>query len=248
VTAGTTLVFTVAHNGFAYAYRSCLASQREYAERFGYRYVAVTRPWRHSDAALSAWLKVPLTLNALRSGYGRVLFVDADCRITRRAPPLDGLAELEPAVLMALGRSGRLNSGVMFARGDGSGIAFFERVLESVTESIGEEDRARLKYENGNIIRCARTVGGVGELDARWNNTEHPELDDFVRHYTGPMRAQHTPPPGAELLRRLRSRLLGSPTAGPQPAARSSAFEQSLQRLAIEVSRRYPALTSGSES
>ena len=236
-----TLVFSIAHNGYGYVYRPCLASQRAYCGRNGYAHVSVTRPLRVSDPALSAWLKVPLLLGALRGGYDMVMFLDADCRITEKAPPLQDLASAGP-VQMARGWSGRFNSGVIVARRDDAALAFLEAVMHSISEDIPDADREWLRYENGNIIHCARTTGGVADLDVRWNNSRDPEADDFVRHYTGPMRYEYVPPRYAPHVQRLIERKV-SPS-GQQPVRRSTAFRSQLEELAARSIRRYPALAA----
>jgi hypothetical protein len=170
-----------------------------------------------------------------------VLFVDADCLIQPGAPPLDPLEEVETPILMALGRSGRLNSGVIFARCSDTSVAFFGEVMQSITQPIRAEDRAQLKYENGNIIHCARRLGGVGELDPKWNNTSDPELADYVRHFTGPMRPLHTPPPLASVVSSAIGRLAGRTRPGPQPESRPTDFRHQLDRLATAAVTRYRA-------
>jgi hypothetical protein len=234
------LVFSIAHNGYGLLYRPCLRAQARYAAEHGYAHVVVERPVRVTDPALSAWLKVPLLLEALRGAYDVAMFVDADCAIRRSAPPLDGfVADGEP-VNMALGRSGRFNSGVIVARRSVEAERFLGGVLDSVTEEIPPEDRARLKFENGNLIYCARTLGGVGTLDWRWNNTDPARADDHVRHFTGPMRATYVPRPAARLAQRAVAATVRTPAA--QPVMRTRAFRDAVEALARRSIARYPAL------
>lgn len=234
------IVFSIAQNGYAALYRPCLRTQAAYCHGHGYEHVTVARPLRVPDPALSAWLKVPLLLATLRGGYDVAVFIDADCRIAPATPSLDGFLATPESLHMALGRSGRHNSGVIVARGDEPGVGFLERAVASVTEEIPAEDRANLKYENGNLIWCARTLGGVGTLDARWNNSQDPELDDFVRHYTGPMRDRYRPPALAGPVLRAVRATIAQPSK--QPERRTDTFRRELDDLTQATLRRYPAL------
>ncbi|RFA22535.1 putative nucleotide-diphospho-sugar transferase [Subtercola boreus] len=246
-----TLIYTIAQNGYDTAFLSCIASQRAYAKRLGAEYVSVNKPKRIEDTALSAWLKIPLMINALESGYDWVVYIDADCEVKSTAPDFrHELADLEDDVFMALGRSGRLNSGVMMARRSDRSVAFFRRVLDSMTESIPGEDRLTLKYENGNVIFVARTSGGVAVIPSVWNNTIDPELSDNVRHYTGNLRpllkrslfreVQY------QVLKRVGARQLSKFQS--QPESRDSDFAQALKRVENASVAAFPTLTARSRS
>ncbi len=229
------LIFTVALNGYAYEFRDCLRSQREWARDRGYEYAAVTKPRRVEEVALCAWLKIPLTLEAMAAGYEHVMFIDSDARVDGRTPAIEDLGAGAHAVRMALGRSERLNSGVIYARASDAARSFFGKVLASADEQLAPEDRAHLKYENGNIIHCARHDPTVGTLPLRWNNTYDAGLDDYIRHYTGPLRPEHrrSRDPVASARRALRSRRVGA-----APVRRDPGFVgrlDALTRTAIEA-------------
>ncbi|NAZ86843.1 hypothetical protein [Kineococcus indalonis] len=236
------LVFTVALNGYASAYADCLRSQRSYARRIGARYVAVTRPFRVEQPAHAAWLKIPLLLGALRAGYAWVAFVDSDARVREDAPDFRTAIEGAGRTHMARGRSGRLNSGVIIAENGADSTRFLEELMASTTRPVPEEDRADLKYENGNVIHVARTTGLVSELPLEWNNTHQPQLADHVRHYTGPLRAEHRGSPLGQRVFALRKRLVATPTK--QPERRDGAFADELAALTARCQRRYPALVA----
>lgn len=238
----TALVFTVAQNGYAGAYADCLRSQRAYADRIGAVYVAVTRPWRVSEPALAAWLKMPLLAGALDGGYEWVAFIDSDARVREDAPDFRTVGRRPGHVHMARGHSGRLNSGVVLAqRGDAS-RRFLSTLLASITEEVPEEDRRHLKYENGNVIRVARETGLVDELPLSWNNTYDPDLHDHVRHYTGPLRSEHHRSALSERVLRFRRSLVRTPSS--QPARRDEAFRRELGALTARCRRRDPRLIS----
>lgn len=238
----TALVFTVAQNGYAGAYADCLRSQRAYADRIGATYVAVTRPWRVPQPALAAWLKMPLLAGALDGGYEWVAFIDSDARVREDAPDYRTVGGRPGHVHMARGRSGRLNSGVVFAQRGGGSRQFMSALLGSITEDVPEDDRRHLKYENGNVIRVARETGMVEELPLSWNNTHDPELHDHIRHFTGPLRAEHTRSALSERVFRFRRSLVSTPSS--QPVRRDEGFRSDLDALTVHCQRRDPRLVT----
>jgi hypothetical protein len=167
------------------------------------------------------------------------MFIDSDCEIRERAPTLEPFCR-ESGVFMALGRSGRFNSGVIAARHGKEAIRFLQASLDSLSDQIPEADRFGLKYENGNLIRCARLLGGVTELDPRWNNTSPEITDDYVRHYTGPMREKYHAPLLSRPVLRLIQTMVDAPRAAP--SRRSQSFQVALDSLAKRSSARYPTL------
>ena len=185
-----TLLFTIATNGYAGLYRVCIQSQKQYATRNGYDYVVVNRPqWilRHSGSD-SAWLKVPLILGGFNNGYDVVAFIDADCQILGKCPPLYTLFKASALIYVAHGFSGRINSGFIVSRNDEGSHRFFSDLLASAySYSLPAEDIA--PYENGYFINKGKNSPIVHILDSCWNNNHVPKSTDFVRHYTGPMRA-----------------------------------------------------------
>ena len=69
------IVFSVALNGYQWRYKSLLASQRNYAKRKGYQYVAVTQPALSLLGEEVAWLKIKLIIKAMESGYEWIMSV-----------------------------------------------------------------------------------------------------------------------------------------------------------------------------
>lgn len=242
----STLIFSIAQNGYGVGWHACLRSQATYAARLGATYAAVLRPLRVAQPALSAWLKLPLMLEALRAGHDWVAFIDADCRVQESAPDFRSIEQPGKAVYMANGRSGQLNSGVIFAKRSPAAIAFLERVMASLTGDLSERVAAvNRKYENGNVIYCARGDDSVGLLDTRWNNTFEPTLDDHFRHYTGPMQRQYQRSLGDKLAFVLVKRLLKPRVAAP-PVPDAS-FASQLEALTARCLQMYPALVRAGE-
>jgi hypothetical protein len=173
----------------------------------------------------------------LAAGFDFLAYIDADCRISSQAPDFTSLFESASRdVLMARGRSGRLNSGVILVRNTASAVTFFDQVLASVTSAITEQDRAGLKYENGNMVHVAARTEAVGELPPEWNNTYQPDLADHIRHYTGPLRDELPIPLRRRLAATAIRRTTGDPT--PAPESRDRAFAAQLAELTDLALRR----------
>jgi hypothetical protein len=238
------LVFTIAQNGYGFAYKRCIESQKQYADSIGAAFVSIAHPPRVSEAAQSAWLKIPVLLEALKSGYDSVAYIDSDCAVSADAPDfntaLTGLPD--GRIYMAQGASKRINSGVIIAGGGTPAIPFLEQVMGSITAEIPEDDRRSLKFENGNVIYCARISGAVDELPTVWNNTYDPELRDFIRHYTGSLRAEYQRPFLSDAwYRLLRKTVYHQP---PAPTSRDADFVERLRGLTEQVLTKYPLLTA----
>lgn len=238
-----TLIFTVAINGYAARYRRNVIGQKAYAERLGAAYAVVAGP-PVADLAIAAWLKVTLIEKALQAGYQSVAYIDTDCEVRETAPdfrdvltPGDGIG-----VHMAEGRSGRISSGVIFVRNSERSRRFFCRFLESATEAVSAEDRAGLKYENGNAIFLDRTFDRVERMSIEWNNTYQRDLPDHIRHYTGDLRPDYTVGRLDEVLAKAQRAFARRPKT--QPERRSERFVADLEKATQRVLRRYPAFAA----
>lgn len=236
------LVYTIAQNGYGRAFARCIKSQERYADRIGARFVVIDKPSYVPHPALSAWLKVPVMQHALDEGFDTVAYIDADCEVRADAPDFSQEFRSHPhPVLMANGRSGRLNSGVMLSRQSDEAKTFFNTVRESLTQKISDEARANLKYENGNIIHVANQIGGVSILGKEWNNTEDVNLHDRIRHFSGPMAATYRRSFLDEAFYRLIKTTISRRPA--QPVQREADFDKALDDLVADVVRIYPSLS-----
>jgi hypothetical protein len=110
------LVFSIALNGYQWLYKDCIASHKRYAERNGYAYQVVTRPYATSIGVECCWLKLTLMIEALDSGYDAVLFVDADAYIQTHTPKLSSVLLPNKYVYLAKSYTGRYNSGVILLK------------------------------------------------------------------------------------------------------------------------------------
>lgn len=189
----STLIFTVAINGFHWRYAELINSHRDYAYRHGYHYVCVNRPRLTSLGQEIAWLKLSLALEALKAGYDRVMYVDADARIRECTPALDHLLVPERTVYAAKGYSGRINSGVLIFVRDEASIGLLQTILNNIDAPLPREDEVGWG-ENGHIIHFFKNHPSVAVLPAEWNNNHTPEMDDYIRHYSaGPLREEFRP-------------------------------------------------------
>lgn len=240
---------TIATDGFQYLWLYCVESQQRYAARHGYDHQLMTT---NADPALPPhWAKVTACLALLMQGHD-VFLLDCDVCIRAHAPRFTDLLEREPGsdIFIAHGWSGRPNSGVVVFRGGAhsTAAAFLDRCLANRHKQLPEEDRVTAHGENGHFIHFLKEEPfrlKTFLLDDRWNKIVPPAIsDDFIIHYTGPMRAQGgamdgcmpLPAPAATLSRlpfgewagsacrrlwqQVESRLniLGRTSAGPGPA------------------------------
>jgi len=235
-----TLLYTVALNGYGTSYKAAIRSHEAYARRIGADYVCVTKPFVH-DPAIAAWLKVPLLAAGLSAGRDWVGYIDADCVVRTKAPDFrTDVPAGTTNLYLAEGRSGRVNSGVIFAKNSPESRSYVARILDSMTEPISAEDRAGLKYENGNFIFIDRTVARADRLPLTWNNTFDASLDDHVRHFTGDLRATYRRSALDTYLGKAQKLFARKP--GPQPERRSDDFAQALDDVTRRVIELYPAL------
>lgn len=174
------LVFTIAFGGYEHRFASCIASQRAYASRHGYVHEVVSRASFSPRGHEAAWLKLFLLRRALAL-YPAVAFIDADCRISDQAPGFETCFELETLLCMAPGLSGRVNSGVVFAR-PGS-IDCLTKMIDTMMQQVPEEDQA--PYENGHVIHYTRDLPGLTLISKAWNNTSDEAMEDHIRHFCG---------------------------------------------------------------
>jgi hypothetical protein len=125
--------------------------------------------------------------SALASGYRWVGFVDADCEIRGHAPCFTRHPDFSDggkSLFLAPGRSGRINSGVMFARNGRASAEFFRAVLDHAEQDVPEEDRA--PYENGHVIRFGKNNPHVHLLRHElWNNNSALDERSYIQHYSG---------------------------------------------------------------
>ena len=170
-----------------------MASHRAYARRhrLDYRLVAWWPPLVR-DASVTAWAKLPLLRRALAQREW-VMAIDVDCLVTDQTPAFPAVEQDDRSLYMARGHSGRFNSGVIIARRDRRVLCLLDDMIAASDVPLPKEDQA--PWENGVVIHYTHGRSFVGELDRRWNNTVAPTDGDYVRHWTGPMRARRAVTP-----------------------------------------------------
>jgi hypothetical protein len=182
------LIFSIALNGYQWLYKDCIASHKRYAERHGYTYQVVTRPFATSIGVECCWLKLTLMIEALDNGYDAILFVDADAYIQLEAPKLSSVFLPEKYFYLAKSYSGRFNSGVMLIKNHIKVRQLLKDIITARHQPILAENNVGWG-ENGHIIEFTQHCQFVSTLDRTWNNTYDPDLNDYIRHFSfGPLR------------------------------------------------------------
>lgn len=181
-----TLVFTIALEGYESTYRSCIDTISQYAERNKYDFELINSAPRQLLPIEAAWLKLPLILEALRNGYEWVSFIDSDIDVRAFTPSFDSYLENlrgTKSIFISTGKSGRLNSGVLFVKNTKESLAFFENVLKHCDMRVPEEDRTA--FENGHIIYFGKQSRDFYILDHdMWNNNSSLNPDSYIQHYS----------------------------------------------------------------
>jgi hypothetical protein len=131
-----------------------------------------------------AWLKVEVMRGLLVNGATHVGFLDADCEFRPHAPPFEGEYADGISLLMALGKSGRLNTGIMFGRSKSELLDFLDMLISKSDLEVPKEDRTA--YENGHFIHYGKSARLIGLLDhQKWNNNSCMDSHSYVQHYSG---------------------------------------------------------------
>lgn len=181
-------IFSVAIDGYASAWRSNIESHRKYCEKYNYKYHCFDGDGNEVLGREVAWLKVPLLLGCLEN-FDIVLFLDADTKIQLDCPKLEDWLSEDAPILIAPGHSGRANTGVIGLYNTLKAKEFLRKSLSLA--GTGLAARYSVGWgENGYLIKVLDELG-VKLADKRWNNTFDPDLDDFIRHFTGPFRSTY---------------------------------------------------------
>ncbi|KUJ84922.1 hypothetical protein AWR36_004600 [Microbulbifer flavimaris] len=185
-----TLVFSVATDNYDKAFAKIIKTHERYARKYGHDYQLISGPGSDVLGREVAWLKIPLLIGAMDAGYEAVMFVDGDAEIQKKCPNFVDLFEDDADVYLANGHSGRPNSGVIIVKATPESKALLERVLQDFGKPLSQIDTVGWG-ENGYVIHEVRKYARYKNISLRWNNTWDVELKDYIRHYTGPMRAHY---------------------------------------------------------
>jgi len=182
-----TLIFSIALNGYEKTWKHCLDSQKAYANKFNYNYHLINDVDSEMSAKEAAWLKIPLIIAALQKGFDWVVFLDADCFVNPATPAINLVEQPQKDLYVCHGYSGRINSGVLIIKNSHYAENLFKKIFSKCNWPVFNK-KYRAPYENGHVIRHASTYKRACLLDSRWNNCQSHFSQDFIRHYTGPMR------------------------------------------------------------
>jgi hypothetical protein len=179
-------MFSIALEGYEKTFSPCIESQKRYCSDKKYDYILINDSPRKMKPKEAAWIKIPLIIAALNKGYQWVAFIDSDCEIRNFTPALTTVmadADADKSIFMAKGKSGRLNSGVMFIRNAPSARQFFETILNNADITVPAEDKTA--FENGHIIHFGKNNPAIQVLDHdQWNNNSAMNADSYIQHYS----------------------------------------------------------------
>lgn len=183
------IVFNFSTSDYSEIFSLCLESQLAYCERHGIHFQAFTLPPNEAIGREVAWLKVPLLLGALESGYDEVAFVDSDVKISEDAPNFSVVFENEEnsCIAMSNGHSGRLNSGVIFVKNTDQAYSTLKKILKGIGGYLPPCDKVGWG-ENGYFINILKDNPALKQLDSTWNNTFDKKKASYFTHYTGALR------------------------------------------------------------
>jgi hypothetical protein len=178
------LVFSIALIGYDRIFRHCINTHRAYCKRYDYDYILIDRFPGVPDKEEAAWLKILLTIEALKSGYEWVVYVDSDCEIRDWTPRIESLKMPEKYIYLVPGYSGFINSGVLIAECSIESIDFFEKVLNGVGQQISELSIIDWG-ENPYVIHQAKDNPYVHLLEHhQWNNNTNLDPKSYIIHYS----------------------------------------------------------------
>ncbi|WP_440873958.1 hypothetical protein [Thalassotalea sp. PLHSN55] len=184
----STLVFSIALNGYQWLYRKQLNSHKRFAQKYGYQYICVSRPFVSTLGVECCWLKLTLMREAFRAGYNNVMFLDADAFVQKSCPAISEVFSHNKYLYMAKGYSKRFNSGVIIAQNHPKTSQWLSTIINSRFNNIKAENSVGWG-ENGHIIEHSKNCDFISELNHKWNNTFDEQLNDFIRHQNyGPLR------------------------------------------------------------
>ena len=167
-------IFSIATNGYDVQFRHCLDSQKKYANRLGVPYFCLLGcpPWGIS-AHDSAWLKV-FALDYLLSRHSSgVLYLDADCEVTKNASDFRSLNSQFPSkdIFMPLDGTQRVQSCFIYCQSTRRGRLFVRKLcLSSFIPSRFLPKKDKNLYENGHIIWMSKSFRGLHILSQEWNS------------------------------------------------------------------------------
>lgn len=178
-------MFTIATNGYDEIYKDYLISHKNYADKFGYKYIAFTKnPPSGISGTNSAWMKVAIILNALEKGYKAIFFIDSDALVRDYTPPIESLFRPDKFIYMSVELTGNFNSGVIIVVNDSKSRKFFKQLLlRADVPGFMLPKSDRCLYENGHVINLAKKSPIVHVIDPKWNYNYNTEISEGEKEY-----------------------------------------------------------------
>jgi hypothetical protein len=178
-----TVLLTVSFNAVDYESTPYFVAREAWASSKGVRHIYLTEQTTglRLDAHCSAWLRIPVILLLPQVN---VFYIDTDCLIDPSCPHPSEITGRRDGLFIALGHSGRPNSGVMIAN---RGREVFEFCIKHYCEQPPEPHRA--PWENGHVIWGCATHGFI-HLGPEFNVTNG--TGGKIIHHTGPNRSLRT--------------------------------------------------------
>jgi len=192
MTMSEPVVLCVATDGYDAVWRFCIDSQAEYCRRHGFEYRLATST---ADGLNGKWTKLVIARDLLEAGRD-VLVIDADAEFDAGAPPFTAaMTPTDKSIFVALGISGRPNSGVIMLRGapQAAAVRFLDHCLEQRHRPVPSEDFVTTDGENGHVIHALKNsphANALQVLDTAWNCTRPERAETaYIKHYTNLLRA-----------------------------------------------------------
>lgn len=185
VTTPKVCVFSLGQYGYDIAFKTAVESQKAYCKKNNYEYICINGEGSDILGRENIWLKATAFLAALMEN-DYVLYLDTDVEIKSNCPSFESILDDDNPIGLVAGHSGRVNAGVIYAKKTQFSINFFAEWAASMGTPISAKHDVGWG-ENGHLIRLAEKYR-LRLLDTKWNNTFVNDLDDYMRHYTGPLR------------------------------------------------------------
>jgi len=184
----THAVFSVATNGYDRQFKHCIESQKAYCQRLGVPYFLLNgRPPWGIAAHDSAWMKIFMLQYLLKTFMAGVLYLDADCEVTRYSEDFRCLDRILPgkSLFAANDFSNRLNGAVIYCRGTLAGRQLMNSLALSAWVPQSFLPRVdRNLYENGHFIWICKKSPHVHVLDQKWNSGLYRDVErpNIIHH------------------------------------------------------------------
>ena len=188
------IILCTASDDYIEKYKPCINSQIYYCKKNNYEYKLVSgkkeeRNWKRS--------KIDELINLLETTSNDVLLIDADCLIKENCPQLEKFLN-DKSIYYANGKSGRLNSGVLYFKNDSAALDFLKDLKEKLKYSVprGKGYYVTKEGENGHIIwtkdeyeKSNKNI--FQEISKKWNCSS-PALKDkaYILHFTNDLKKE----------------------------------------------------------